>query len=541
MHMLSPVFVGHRERKRSLLVGLASLLVIAQIIGFAGQARAAACAAPSTDYGSVTSSVTVPAAATYRVWTRLNVPDSANNNYLLEIDGNKCYTVGGASIAANTWTWVAYQNGNTASKIDVSLTQGAHSLKLIGNKPSVKVDRLVFASDLNCVPQGASGNECNAAADNTAPTVRLTAPAANASVHGTTTVTATASDNTAVTKVELYINSSLLGVDTSSPYSFSWDTTKLPNDSQLLTAKAYDSAGNIGTDSFKVLVLNGDQQPPSVPNGLSAKATSYNSMALSWKASTDNIGVKGYNVFRDGVPIDSIIGATSYADKNLSANTAYSYKVSAFDAAGNTSAVSDPVSAKTLTVADSQPPSQPTELKASAVSTSQINLTWKASTDTIGVVGYDIYRQKTAGGAVEKVGTAQKVSFGDTGLATATSYTYYVVARDGSNNTSSPSDKVIVKTLADPVTNGNKRRVSIYGNIRDTDSRKLVAHASTVVLFDEHRHVYQATSLGAYAIQNIEANRYTFTFRANGYYSSIISLNLSDGGTVTKDITLQKR
>lgn len=82
----------------------------------------------------------------------------------------------------------------------------------------------------------------------------------------------------------------------------------------------------------------GDTQAPSVPTGLTSTKTS-NSVTLTWNASTDNVGVTGYDIFRFGILIDSTT-STTYTNVGLSPNTPYSYTVRAKDAAGNVSAQS---------------------------------------------------------------------------------------------------------------------------------------------------------------------------------------------------------
>ena len=89
-----------------------------------------------------------------------------------------------------------------------------------------------------------------------------------------------------------------------------------------------------------------DTTPPSVPNGLAGTATSGTSVALTWNASTDNVGVASYTVFRNSSPIGTST-TTSFTDTGVSPSTTYSYAVSAKDAAGNTSAWSVPVSVTT--------------------------------------------------------------------------------------------------------------------------------------------------------------------------------------------------
>jgi len=94
--------------------------------------------------------------------------------------------------------------------------------------------------------------------DITAPATSITAPANGATVSGTTTITASATDNVGVTKVELYIDGALQSTDTASPYSWSWNTTAFANGTHTLTTKAYDAALNVGTSaSVSVTVSNG--------------------------------------------------------------------------------------------------------------------------------------------------------------------------------------------------------------------------------------------------------------------------------------------
>jgi subtilisin family serine protease len=108
-------------------------------------------------------------------------------------------------------------------------------------------DDLIFA-----VGTGGGGG------DTTAPTTSVTTPSAGATVSGTVTVSASASDNAGVSKVEFYAGSTLLGTDTSAPYSLSWDTTLVPNGGYVLTSKAYDTSGNTGTSAaVSVTVSNG--------------------------------------------------------------------------------------------------------------------------------------------------------------------------------------------------------------------------------------------------------------------------------------------
>jgi hypothetical protein len=90
----------------------------------------------------------------------------------------------------------------------------------------------------------------------------------------------------------------------------------------------------------------GDTQPPTVPASVVATGSSSSQIDLSWTASTDNVGVVGYRIYRGGALLTTA-NVTSYSDTGLSPSTTYSYQVSAVDAAGNESAKSNSVSATT--------------------------------------------------------------------------------------------------------------------------------------------------------------------------------------------------
>ena len=189
---------------------------------------------------------------------------------------------------------------------------------------------------------------CAAPVD-TPPTVSITAPANGSTVSGTITISANASDNTGVSKVEFYLDGVLKNTDTASPYSFTLDTKPLANGVHSLQAKAYDAAGNIGISASVSITVNNvtqDITPPSAPQGLNASAVSSSQINLSWAASTDNTGVAGYKVYRGGAQIGTSAG-TSFQNTGLSPSTAYSYTVAAYDAAGNVSAQSASVTAVT--------------------------------------------------------------------------------------------------------------------------------------------------------------------------------------------------
>jgi chitodextrinase len=491
-------------------------------------AMAAACTAPTTDYGQATMNVAVPSNATYRIWSRMMAPDSTNNTYLLEVDGAQCYVVGGG-VASGSWVWVDYQNSSSASKINLALTQGSHAVKLIGRQPGVKVDRLVLTSDTTCTPTG-NGDNCNVPDDTTPPAVTLTQPAEGSTVSGNAvSVAATASDNVQVNKVEFYVDSTLKATGINAPYTFTWDSTSVTNGQHTLIAKAYDAVGNSSTSSYAVVVQNGDTQAPTTPSGVAATASAYNKVTLTWKASTDNVGVKGYQINRDGALLAQVNAVTTYDDNTVTSNTQYTYQVTAFDAAGNMSAPSNIATATTPSVPDSQAPTAPSQLSAQAVSSQQINLTWTASTDNIGVSAYDVYRAQGTGTA-QKVATVTTTTFGDTGLAANTQYSYYVKARDSAGNTSTQSQTATAKTLT------RKKRSRIFGVV----SGSVISNAHVSISIEGVKYTTTTNRVGHYVIRGIPAGRYNVSYNAAGYYTKSISITVTDS-SAEQNVKLHKK
>jgi hypothetical protein len=171
------------------------------------------------------------------------------------------------------------------------------------------------------------------ATDGTAPATAITSPADGAAMQtGTTTVTATASDDVAVTSVDLQVDGAAVATSTTSPYTFSWTATA---GSHTLRTVAHDAAGNTGTSAaVHVTVTAPDTTPPSAPGTPSASNVTSTSVTLTWAAATDDQGVTGYRVLRDGAQVGQT-AALNYTDSGLAAGTTYSYTVRAVDAAGN--------------------------------------------------------------------------------------------------------------------------------------------------------------------------------------------------------------
>ena len=177
-----------------------------------------------------------------------------------------------------------------------------------------------------------------------------------------------------------------------------------------------------------------DDAAPSTPANLDAQVTGDDGIRLTWDASTDNVGVTGYEVYRDGELLALTAGdVTSYTDQPVSIETAYEYTVRAIDLLENRSGASDAV---TATVPDTEPPATPQDLVAD-VTSGHVELSWSASTDNLGVAGYEIYRDGQLHATVGNV-----TSYTDASVDVETRYEYAVRARDSRGNRSGASNAV---------------------------------------------------------------------------------------------------
>ena len=126
-------------------------------------------------------------------------------------------------------------------------------------------------------------------------------------------------------------------------------TKASPTHTTTYTLTASNSASSITAVATVTVSSGADTQPPTVPTLISATAVSSSEVDLAWTASTDNVGVTGYQIIRNGTVLVSIpSGALTYADKTASAATTYTYTINAYDAAGNHSALSNALQVSTL-------------------------------------------------------------------------------------------------------------------------------------------------------------------------------------------------
>jgi len=148
---------------------------------------------------------------------------------------------------------------------------GTQRIRIQTREDGMAIDQIVLSPStyLNASP-GANQNDSTILAeqggstsppppppsDTQPPTATITSPAAGATVSGTISIAANASDNVAVSRVEMLLDGSLVATDTSAPYTFSWDTRTVPNGAHTLQARAVDSSGNAGLSPSVTVAVN---------------------------------------------------------------------------------------------------------------------------------------------------------------------------------------------------------------------------------------------------------------------------------------------
>ncbi|MGP8245354.1 MAG: CAP domain-containing protein [Bryobacteraceae bacterium] len=301
-----------------------------------------------------------------------------------------------------------------------------------------------------------------------------------------------------------------------------------PGQTTTYTLTATNSSGNNTAAVTVTVTAAAGAQPPTAPVLLSAVANGSTEVDLTWSASSDSMGVAGYQVSRNGSVIGSVGGTTlSYADHGVAPNITYTYTVTAYDAAGNYSNASNSLQATTgqattpaaqvpsilsftanpstvswgqvsslswsvngatsltidngvgnvsnmigvrvslqqtttytLTASNgagsatarvtvtvgsatgAQPPTAPVLLSAVANGSTEVDLTWSASSDSMGVSGYQVSRNGSVVGSVS--GTT--LSYADHGVAPNATYTYTVTAYDAGGNYSNASNSLQATT-----------------------------------------------------------------------------------------------
>ncbi|WP_227013976.1 fibronectin type III domain-containing protein [Paenibacillus psychroresistens] len=293
------------------------------------------------------------------------------------------------------------------------------------------------------------------------------------------------------------------------------------------TSTVMCSTNGFGTDpavgQYKTCDVNnaggsgGDTQAPTAPTGLTSPSKTSSSVSLSWTASTDNIGVTGYNIYNGSTLAGTTTGATSFTVSSLSASTAYTFTVKAKDAAGNNSAASSGLSVTTNAGSDTTAPTAPTGLSSPSKTNTSVSLSWTASTDNVGVTGYNIYNGTNLAGS-----TTGATTFTVTGLTASTAYTFTVKAKDAAANLSAASSGLTVTTNAASDTTAPTAPTGLTSPSKTDTSVNLSWTASTDNVGVTGYNIYNGTNLAgsttgatAFTVTGLTASTtYSFTVKA---------------------------
>lgn len=202
-----------------------------------------------------------------------------------------------AGTACNGWTDPSCPNVGFSATLDTQLlSNGSHLLQVVAD------DRATITPEVALLSVPIVVSNC---VSTRSPTAVLTAPTAGSTLQGTVTLTATASDDGRIDRVEFFVNETGLATDQTSPYSKTWNTVGFPNGSVALTAKAYDMCGNVGVSASVTATVSNPvpNNPPQVwidAPAQNANVTTRNLAVYGW--ATDSGGVPSFTFTVDGQP-----------------------------------------------------------------------------------------------------------------------------------------------------------------------------------------------------------------------------------------------
>jgi Raf kinase inhibitor-like YbhB/YbcL family protein len=212
--------------------------------------------------------------------------------------------------------------------------------------------------------------------------------------------------------------------------------------------KATATTANGGPNADKltaVLVGPVDNEPPTPPKNLQFVSSTHNTVSLKWEAATDNIGVVGYEIYQHGQHVASVGNVLEATATGLQPDTDYDWTVFAKDRANNVSQASNNVIGRTKpSPPDTEAPSVPGNLRSTGKAATSVDLAWNASTDNVGVTGYDIYVNGQNKQSADGNATSATVA----GLTTGTEYAFKVLAKDAKGNQSGFSNEIKVTPAA---------------------------------------------------------------------------------------------
>ena len=394
-----------------------------------------------------------------------------------------------------------------------SYTLGVDAYDAAGNRSAVSTLIVTTSACADTSPPAAPTNLAESASTTTSITAAWTA----------------STDNVGVTGYRVFLDGTLAGTTATTSYTLSGLAC---GTSHQVVVDAHDAAGNNSPQASATMATAacpppppGDTTPPSTPTGLAVSSGGQTTLALSWNASSDNVGVTGYGVYRNGTLAGSPT-ATSYTLSGLSCGTSYTVAVDAADAAGNRSTKAT-ITASTAACPDTQAPTVPSGVALATRTTTSISIGWTASTDNVGVAGYHLYLAGTA------VGTATTTSYTFTGLTCNTNYTLGVDAYDAAGNKSAQATTAI-STSACPDTTPPSTPTGLATSGIGQTSMTLSWTASTDNVGVTGYRLYQnGTQVGTSTVTN-----YTFSGLACGTSYTLGVAAVDAAGNVSGTATL---
>jgi len=252
-------------KKNSFALIVCLLMVLSALPAFVGSSSARFTPRATTVYSTIESAhpysnnfdytwtISQPGATEMRIhFTKIDTERNYDFVYVYDGNWNQIYKLSGLYRYGGWTTWITGDTVYVRLDTDYSVTDWGFA-----------IDQYEYEGGV---------------ADTTPPSVSITSPSNGATVSGTVSVQASASDNVGVSKVEFYIDNILKSTDTASPYSYSWDTTGYANANYDIKAIAYDAAGNTDTDIITVTVDNGG----SSSNELTSGVTVYSNLAAQY-------------------------------------------------------------------------------------------------------------------------------------------------------------------------------------------------------------------------------------------------------------------
>lgn len=338
----------------------------------------------------------------------------------------------------NNYSLILKRNGvnlsliiNTTSFLDQNLVEGNHTYAIYKRANDGSSEEL-FSNQVNLIVENQ---------DNTAPTIPQNFTGEALSHHQIRLTWSASTDDNNVQGYRVRRNGVLVQQTSSTQFV---DTNLTSDTLYRYTVSSFDDAGNESAQSAIIEVrtdVEQDTTAPTQPSNVAVAGVTLNEATISWQSSSDNFGVTGYNLYLNGAKQDLGL-SLQHSLADLAHSTTYQVQVSAYDAAGNESQLSNLVSFTTQTPDDSIAPSVPENLFASSVTSNSIALGWNPSTDDSGIAGYKVY---LSGQLLE---TVSLNNFSHIGLAVGGTYTYTVSAFDIYNNESAQSTPLTVTTFA---------------------------------------------------------------------------------------------